>query len=86
MTKPDLLQGQAHSDPRTEDYHEDQDCHFAERDPKNLPWGDLGIDIVMECTGIFTDKEKAQIHLETARAACWSPPRPRAPTRPSSTA
>jgi glyceraldehyde 3-phosphate dehydrogenase len=27
---------------------------FAERDPKNLPWGDLGIDIVMECTGIFT--------------------------------
>ena len=37
---------------------------FAERDPKNLPWGDLGIDIVMECTGIFTAREKAAFHLE----------------------
>lgn len=37
---------------------------FAERDPKNLPWGELGIDIVMECTGIFTDKEKASWHLQ----------------------
>jgi glyceraldehyde 3-phosphate dehydrogenase len=37
---------------------------LAERDPKKLPWKDLGIDIVMECTGIFTDKEKAAAHLE----------------------
>lgn len=37
---------------------------FSERDPKNLPWGDLGIDIVMECTGIFTARDKAAIHLE----------------------
>ena len=37
---------------------------FAERDPAALPWGDLGIDIVMECTGIFTAKEKAALHLE----------------------
>ena len=37
---------------------------FAERDPKALPWGDLGVDIVMECTGIFADKEKASMHLE----------------------
>jgi len=37
---------------------------FAERDPKNLPWGDLGIDIVMECTGIFTARDKAAFHLE----------------------
>jgi glyceraldehyde 3-phosphate dehydrogenase len=37
---------------------------FAERDPKALPWGDLDIDIVMECTGIFTAKEKASMHLE----------------------
>jgi glyceraldehyde 3-phosphate dehydrogenase len=36
---------------------------LAERDPRKLPWKDLGIDIVMECTGIFTDKEKAQVHL-----------------------
>ncbi|WP_295813008.1 type I glyceraldehyde-3-phosphate dehydrogenase [uncultured Nitratireductor sp.] len=37
---------------------------FAERDPSKLPWGDLGVDIVMECTGIFTSKEKASLHLQ----------------------
>ena len=37
---------------------------LAEKDPSKLPWKDLGIDIVMECTGIFTDKEKAVAHLE----------------------
>ena len=36
---------------------------LAERDPSKLPWGDLDIDIVMECTGIFTSKEKASAHL-----------------------
>ena len=36
---------------------------FAERDPSNLPWGDLGVDIVMECTGIFSAKEKAMAHI-----------------------
>jgi len=35
----------------------------SERDPGKLPWKDLGVDIVAECTGIFTDKEKAQLHL-----------------------
>ncbi len=37
---------------------------LAERDPSKLPWGEMGIDIVMECTGIFTDKAKASAHLE----------------------
>jgi glyceraldehyde 3-phosphate dehydrogenase len=37
---------------------------LAEKDPKKLPWGAMGIDVVMECTGIFTDKEKAAMHLE----------------------
>ena len=37
---------------------------LAERDPSKLPWKDLGIDIAMECTGIFTAKEKASMHLE----------------------
>ncbi|MBN7777321.1 type I glyceraldehyde-3-phosphate dehydrogenase [Nitratireductor aquimarinus] len=37
---------------------------FAERDPSKLPWGELGVDIVMECTGIFTSKEKASLHLQ----------------------
>ncbi len=36
---------------------------LAERDPAKLPWGDLGVDIVFECTGIFADKEKASAHL-----------------------
>ena len=37
---------------------------FAEKDPLNLPWKDLDIDVVMECTGIFDDKEKASVHLK----------------------
>jgi len=36
----------------------------AIRDPKELPWGDLGVDIALECTGIFTARDKAAIHLE----------------------
>jgi glyceraldehyde 3-phosphate dehydrogenase len=35
----------------------------AERDPKNLPWKELKIDVVLECTGFFTSKEKATAHL-----------------------
>jgi glyceraldehyde 3-phosphate dehydrogenase len=37
---------------------------FAERDPKALPWGDLGVDVVIESTGIFTDGEKAKAHVD----------------------
>lgn len=37
---------------------------LAERDPAKLPWGDLGVDVVLECTGIFTSREKAAAHLE----------------------
>src|SRR6516225_7662300 len=37
---------------------------LAERDPRKLPWGALGVDIVMECTGVFTDRERAAAHLE----------------------
>jgi len=37
---------------------------FAERDPKNLPWEEHDIDIVFECTGHFTSKEKAMAHIE----------------------
>ena len=37
---------------------------FAERDPKNLPWKELGVDIVIESTGLFTSKEKASAHIE----------------------
>ncbi len=37
---------------------------LAERDPSALPWGELGVDIVAECTGIFSDRDKAAAHLD----------------------
>lgn len=37
---------------------------YQERDPAKLPWGKLGVDIVFECTGIFTARDKAALHLE----------------------
>ncbi len=36
----------------------------AQRDPSQLPWGELGVDVVLECTGFFTSKEKASAHLK----------------------
>src|SRR5246500_5025962 len=47
----------------------------AERDPSKLPWKDLGIDVALECTGIFTSKEKASAHLKAgARRVLVSAP------------
>ena len=37
---------------------------FADADPENLPWGQLGLDVVLECTGFFTSKEKAEKHIK----------------------
>jgi glyceraldehyde 3-phosphate dehydrogenase len=37
---------------------------LANRDPSQLPWGELGVDVVLECTGFFTSKEKASAHLK----------------------
>lgn len=37
---------------------------MAQRDPTKLPWKDLGVDMVFECTGIFSDRDKAAVHLE----------------------
>ncbi len=37
---------------------------LTERDPKALPWGKLGVDVVIESTGIFTDRDKAAMHLD----------------------
>ena len=37
---------------------------FAERNPEDLPWKELGVDIVLECTGFFTEKEKAEAHIK----------------------
>jgi glyceraldehyde 3-phosphate dehydrogenase len=48
---------------------------FAQKDPAHLPWGDLDIDIVMECTGIFTSKQAVQPHIDSgARKVLISAP------------
>ncbi len=48
---------------------------LAERDPAKLPWGEMGVDVVMECTGIFNSKEKASAHLSAgARKVLISAP------------
>ncbi|ACK42836.1 MULTISPECIES: type I glyceraldehyde-3-phosphate dehydrogenase [Dictyoglomus] len=41
---------------------------FAEKDPANLPWKDLGVDIVIESTGLFTDADKAKVHMTSGGA------------------
>lgn len=48
---------------------------LAERDPTQLPWRELGVDVVLECTGLFASKEKASAHLEAgARKVLISAP------------
>ncbi len=37
---------------------------YAEKDAANLPWGELGVDVVLECTGFYTTKEKASAHIQ----------------------
>ena len=37
---------------------------FAKSNPEELPWGELGVDVVLECTGFFTSKEKAEAHIK----------------------
>jgi glyceraldehyde 3-phosphate dehydrogenase len=37
---------------------------YAEKDPEGLPWGKLGVEVVLECTGFFTSKDKAQKHIK----------------------
>ena len=41
---------------------------FAERDPGKLPWKDLGVDVVVESTGLFTDAAKARAHIDSGGA------------------
>jgi glyceraldehyde 3-phosphate dehydrogenase len=37
---------------------------YCEKDPANLPWGELDVDVVLECTGLFTKKEDAEKHIQ----------------------
>lgn len=68
LTKYDTVHGRFNADVAVEgDYlvvNGDKIRVLSERNPADLPWGDLGIDVVFECTGIFTSKEKASLHLQ----------------------
>jgi len=60
---------------------------LAQRDPAQLPWKDLGVDVVLECTGFFTSKEKASAHLKGgAKKVIISAPAAKTSTQPSYTA
>ena len=48
---------------------------YAEKDAKDLPWGEIGVDVVLECTGFYTSKEKASAHIKAgARKVVISAP------------
>ncbi len=68
LLKLDTAHGRFPGEIRAEDHAIFVDGHripmLSERDPKNLPWSRLGIDVVVESTGRFTDKEKAQAHID----------------------
>ena len=59
---------------------------LKEKDPATLPWGDLGVDIVLESTGLFTSADKAGPTSPPARRRSSSAPPPRARTSRSSSA
>ena len=68
LLKFDSLHGQIpnniSSDPNEILVDESSIKYFSQRDPLDLPWSDLDIDIVFECSGIFTDRDSAQKHLD----------------------
>jgi glyceraldehyde 3-phosphate dehydrogenase len=68
LLKYDSAQGQFDAQVQADEafiYVNDQPIHaYAEKDPRNLPWKNLNIDTVIECTGVFRNKEKLGYHLE----------------------
>ncbi len=68
LTKFDTVHGRFNADVRADgDWLRINDEHirfFSTRNPAELPWGDLGIDVVLECTGAFTSKAKCQVHID----------------------
>ena len=67
LTRYDTAHGKFPGEVAVEDGHlvvnGDRIKVFAERDPAKLPWGEHGVDVVLECTGLFTTKAKAGAHL-----------------------
>ena len=57
------FQGEVHVDGDFMVVNGDRIRVVAQRDPSKLPWGELGVDVVFECTGLFTSKAKASAHL-----------------------
>ena len=52
--------------------------YLSERDPEQLPWADLEVDLVLECTGLFTEREDAEKHVRAGASWWCCPGRPRA--------
>ncbi len=67
LTKFDTVHGRFHGDVHVDGdsmvVNGDRIRVVAQRDPSKLPWGELGVDVVLECTGLFTSKAKASAHL-----------------------
>ncbi len=67
LTKYDTVHGRFSESVKVEDgclfVNDDRIEIFAERNPADLPWGKLDVDVVYECTGLFTSREKASAHL-----------------------
>ena len=67
LTQYDTAHGKFNGEVKVEDdylvVNGDKIKVLAERDPSKLPWKDLNVDVVLECTGLFTSKEKASAHL-----------------------
>jgi glyceraldehyde 3-phosphate dehydrogenase len=68
LTRYDTVHGKFHGEVQVDgDYmvvNGDRIRVFAERDPAKLPWGEMGVEYVLECTGLFTSKAKAGAHLK----------------------
>lgn len=68
LLKYDSVHGNLANDVRAEENGISVDGHkiriLAERDPANIPWKNLGVDVVLECTGLFTDRSKAELHMK----------------------
>jgi len=67
LTQYDTAHGRFNADVKVDGDHlvinKDRFKVFAERDPSKLPWKELDVDVVLECTGFFTAREKASMHL-----------------------
>lgn len=68
LTQYDTTHGKFNGTVTTKDGHLVVNGHLirysSERDPSKLPWGELNVDVVYECTGLFTSREKAKLHLD----------------------